>query len=253
LDQNTKNINSALSGQKGFFGSIFGSYPLYPDDPGLKLYDKIANFVGNSSDPDTSDIKHLQEMMNKIQFEDKDFKFYFPEGLSRIIDYCSINPVRLMGVVCNCGDIYDRDEYSAGTCSYCGREKLQNKGEQIFTDTYNVSAGTPVLLKNKSTTKIRKINTGILNGVSSYNLFTLASSIGLPEYWGSFYEFYEYIPNFVLFPGLSSSGYRTENVIDWNNSRTTLPKDQSVRRWYEEDGLIDRMVNFELQKGLGLI
>jgi hypothetical protein len=45
----------------------------------------------------------------------------------------------------------------------------------------------------------------------------------------------------------------TENIIDWNNQQTTLPKNQNIEQWYEENGLIDRMINFELQKGLGLI
>jgi hypothetical protein len=249
-----KDLNiGAISDQKGFFGSIFGAYPYEPNDPGLKLYDKIANFVGNSADPDICDLKHLQEIMRKIKFEDNDFKFYFPEGLTRIVDNCSINPSRLMGVVCNCGDIYNKNEYNVGTCSYCGREKLLNKGEQIFTDTYNVSAGYPIILKNRGTQKYRKINTGILNNQSIYNLSVLASSIGLPEYWGNFYEFYEYIPNSTLIPNLSSSDYMTENIIDWNNQQTTLPKNQNIQQWYEENGLIDRMINFELQKGLGLI
>lgn len=253
LDGNIQNIRQPLSDQKGFFGSIFGTYPYEPNDPGLKLYDKIANFVGNSGDPDICDLKHLQEMMRKIKFEDNDFKFYFPEGLTRIVDNCSINPSRLMGVVCNCGDIYNKNEYNVGTCSYCGREKLLNKGEQIFAGTYNVSAGYPIILKNRGTQKYRKINTGILNNQSIYNLSVLASSIGLPEYWGNFYEFYQYIPNSTLIPNLSSSDYMTENIIDWNNQQTTLPKNQNTEQWYEKNGLIDRMINFELQKGLGLI
>lgn len=253
LDSNIQDIRQPLSEQKGFFGSIFGAYPYEPNDPGLKLYDKIANFVGNSKDPDTCDLKHLQEIMHKIKFEDKDFKFYFPNGLSRIVDVCSVNPSRLMGVICNCGDIYNKNEYNVGTCSYCGREKLLNRGEHIFADTYNVSAGFPVILKDKGTQKYRKINTGILNNQNEYNLSILASSIGLPEYWNNFYEFYEYKPTSMLIPNLSSSGYRAENIIDWNNQQTTLPKNQNTEQWYEENGLIDRMINFELQKGLGLI
>lgn len=253
IDADIKDFRNPLEGQKGFFGSIFGSYPYEPNDLGLKLYDKISNFVSNASDPDTCDLKHLQEMMRKIKFDDSDFKFYFPEGLSRIVDICSINPRKLMGVLCNCGDIYDKNEYNVGICSYCGREKLSNKGDQIFSDNYTVSAGQPIILKDRVTQKYRKINTGVLNQQNQYSLEMLASSIGLPEQWGLFYEFYEYKSNSVLMPDLSSSNYFVENIIDWSNQQTTLPRNLDSEQWYKENGLIERMVNYELQKGLGLI
>ena len=253
LDQGANALRQPLLDRKGFFGSIFGTYPFESQDPGLMVYDKIANFVSNSGDPDVCDLKHLQEMMQKIKFEDNDFKFYFPNGLSRVVDYCSINPSRLMGVICNCGDIYNKNEYNTGSCSYCGREKLSNKGEQIFTNNYTVTAGIPVILKNKNTLKYRKVNTGILSDQNMYSLFVLASSIGLSEYWPKLYEFYEYKSNSSLILNLSASNYRTENIIDWSNQQTTLPKNQNIQQWYQDEGLIDRMINFELQKGLGLI
>jgi hypothetical protein len=158
-----------------------------------------------------------------------------------------------MGIICNCGDTYNRSEYNAGICSYCGREKLTNRGRQIFSNNYTVTAGNPVILKTKATQKYRKINTGRLNNQNQYTLEVLASSVGLNENWGIFYEFYEYLPNSVLMPQLSSSNYYTENIIDWNNQQTTLPKEQNSEEWYKQNGLIERMVNFELQKGLGLI
>ena len=158
-----------------------------------------------------------------------------------------------MGIICNCGDTFSGEGYSTSTCSYCGREKTNNKGNQLYSDSLNVTAGHPVVLKNKSTRKYRKINTGTLNNQQIYSLDSLASSIGLDIDWGLLYEFYEYLPNSTLLPDLSSSNYYTENIIDWNNQQTTLPRNQDSEQWYKDGGLIDRMVNFELQKGLGLI
>ena len=63
IDNDIKNQRNPLSEQKGFFGSIFGTYPYHPDDMGIQMYDKIANFVKNSSDPDTCDLNHLLEIM----------------------------------------------------------------------------------------------------------------------------------------------------------------------------------------------
>jgi hypothetical protein len=47
--------------------------------------------------------------------------------------------------------------------------------------------------------------------------------------------------------------FRTESVIDWDNPQTTLPLSKSENSWYNTNGIIETMINYELQKGLGLI
>jgi hypothetical protein len=350
IDENLQEIYRTRNRQKGFIGSIFGSYPFSPEDPGLQTYSKIANFVQNSSDPDTCDLKHLYNIMHQIDFRDEGAILKFPAGLSRIVDYCSINPSKLMGVVCKCGDVFDRGEYSVAACGYCGREKLSNRGPRIdYTINHHVTAGDAYVLSIKGLNKYRKINTGYLNNSAIYTLNDLATSIGLPVVWWANYDFYNYIPNEISVSTLSSLFYinssfytlsttlptvwmtefnvnwsakkimtpplvtvsgmlstisyytsslnttpyfnstysldsyvqqfssnifteyfyssaikirqdfsrdkrkRTENIIDWDNSQTTLPRGTTNSQWYNVNGIIERAINFELQKGLGLI
>jgi hypothetical protein len=383
-------ISLTKTNKKGFIGSIFGSYPYGPNDLGVSTFSKIANFVDNTADIDTCDIKHLYDMMSKIDFQDESFKVRFPEGISRIVDYASISPDKLMGVKCKCGDNFNSNEYGYGICSYCGKEKQSNRGKLIDSLYYSVTAGVPIVLKYKNLDKkFRKLSTGIVDGQNIYSIIQLATSIGLTNVWGVDYEFYEYRPtsddfsisnnrfisafntqqltafyskvnsnsaeifvteievplvssinytitSFAEFNteslkdwyihiedlktktilnfnssysvNLSSAfyyietsalsipitdlylldntlleiknyknyrkhdfivnklsaiqykqfiklneKYRTENFIDWNNPQTTIPVNQNQNNWYASNGIFERMINYELQKGLGII
>jgi hypothetical protein len=383
-------IRLTRTNKKGFIGSIFGSYPYRPNDLGVSTFSKIANFVDNTADIDTCDIKHLYDMMSKIDFQDESFKVRFPEGISRIVDFASISPNKLMGVKCKCGDTFTSNEYGYGICSYCGKEKQSNRGKLIDTLYYNVTAGIPIVLKYKNLDKkYRKLSTGIVDNQNIYSITQLATSIGLPEEWRVDYQFYEYKPtsddfsisnnrfisafntqqltafyskvnsnsaeilvteievplvssinytitsfaefnteslkdwyihiedlktktilnfnssysvnlssafyyietsalsipitdlylldntlleiknyknykkhNFIVnklsaiqykqFIKLNEK-YRTENFIDWNNPQTTIPINQNQNAWYASNGIFERMINYELQKGLGII
>jgi hypothetical protein len=390
LYENFQEIRLTKTKKEGFMGSIFGSYPYQPNDLGISSFSKIANFVSNTSDIDTCDIKHLYDTMSKIDFQDESFRVRFPEGISRIIDYSSISPNKLMGVKCNCGDTFKSNEYGYEICSYCGKEKVSNRGKIIDTLTYEVTAGNFFVLHYKNLKdKYRKISTGLLDGKNVYTITNLATSIGLPEEWRFDYQFYEYKPTpddykisntrrisalntqqltsfytkiqgssaefFVnelfsplvssIFYGVTSFNefattnlkdwfihinelknktivnfksslnlnlssafyfietsafsvpitdlynlqknlfeiknnknynkhtfiinslsaieykqfiklddlYRIENIIDWDNPQTTITINENRDVWYNTNGIFDRMINYELQKGLGII
>jgi hypothetical protein len=381
-------INSQTT--KGFFGSIFGSYPYQPTDLGVSVFSKIANFVKNSSDVETCDIRHLLDLTKMTDIEDDDFNINFPEGISRIVNYASISPFKLMGIKCQCGDVFKSESYEDTVCSYCGKEKISNKGEIIESLSYNVTAGNTFVLRFlNSKNKYRKITTGLLDNKNVYTMSELMTSIGFPYDWRKNYTVYEYVPtpkdyqlsnsffltaynfqtlnslytnisrtsaelnvislltplvstinysltSFAFFSTfspiewnmhlndlksktilnrtvnikqqLSSSSYyneissfsinfidlndylnnlntiintngyhkhvtltnnlsainykiyfpldkkyRIENSIDWENPQTTLTINENSNDWYKNNGIIDKMINFELQKGLGLI
>jgi hypothetical protein len=383
-------IRLTKTNKKGFMGSIFGTYPYEPSDLGVSTFSKIANFVDNTADIDTCDIKHLYDVMSKIDFQDESFRVRFPEGISRIVDYASISPNKLMGIKCKCGDVFTSNEYGYGICSYCGKEKQSNKGNLIDTLYYNITAGIPVVLRYKNLDKkYRKISTGFIDNQNIYSITQLATSIGLPEEWRVDYQFYEYKPtpddysitnyrftsafntqqltafyskvnsnsaeifvseievplvssiyyaitsfsefsteslkdwsihiedlktktilNFSSSYSVNLSSafyyietsafsipmtdlslfdnklleikdmngynkhtfiinklsaikykqfiklnekYRVENFVDWDNSQTTIKVNSNQNTWYSNNGLFDRMINYELQKGLGII
>jgi hypothetical protein len=249
INENYDSLSSLLSSgdsRKGFLGSIFGTFPFSPDDLGVSSFSKIANYVSNVSDPDFCNIKNLYDMMAKLDYNDENYKIKFPTGISRIVDFLSISPKKLIGVTCRCGDTFKLGEYSYEKCKYCDKEKISNRGEKIIDINYLVTAGTPVVLKYKNfKSKYRKINTGLLNNLNTYTITDLATSIGLPSDWYDWYDFYEYIP--------ISNSNMIENYIDWRNPQTTISKNQNIKSWYDSNMTVDRMIDFELQKGLELI
>jgi len=47
--------------------------------------------------------------------------------------------------------------------------------------------------------------------------------------------------------------YRVENFVDWDNPQTTIKVNSNQNTWYSTNGIFERMINYELQKGLGII
>jgi hypothetical protein len=331
IDQ-IKSINNR--NVKGFLGSIFGTYPLSPNSLGTEIYVKIANYVANFSDPETAQIKQLYNLENLLDIQTEDAKIYFPSGLQRIVDVCSVDLTKLLGTRCRCNEMFvdTRNKLGNNKCPYCGQEKEFNLGKIISSNNYIVTAGVPLILRIKNLDQFRYISTGPINSSNYYTLTDLATSIGLvKEAWPINYEFYEFkkpysdwrfykgkpllsetytvtantpvilqdlradvysfVPTFKLnrkrfysltdligsIEGINPTNWQRfyrfysydtnninanvdpdkniiESVIDWDNPQTTLTrKTSSVNAWYRDNGLIDRMVNFELQKGLGYI
>jgi hypothetical protein len=382
LTDNLREVSLTTTNKKGFMGSIFGTFPYQPDDLGVAIFSKIANFNQKTADPDTCDIKHLYDIIKKIDFNDESYKVRFPLGIERIVDYASISPNKLVGIKCGCStDIFERNEYQLDVCKFCGREVVSNRGDEIKDPEHIVYSGDYVVLKDKDNAKFNKVLLGPLDGQNSYTITKLATSIGLPTGWVIDYKFYKYVPSptdlietgirrldttsysqvstlqlnspyFSLLGtftsplstyvyaltsnvnfgttdwmewgknigmlsgrtmynfsssnslGLSSfsyiwetSGianytdysfiqnnilnlpnynkgqtltyvassieykalidlekrYRTESVIDWDNPQTTLPLGKTNSAWYNQNGIIETMINYELQRGLGLI
>ena len=116
----------------------------------------------------------------------------------------------------------------------------------ISTLNYEITAGTSVVLKNKSINDYRLVPTGYVNSLTAYTINDLATSIGFNTDWQDFYEFYEYIPAW--------NGGIIENLIDWNSEQTTINRTISTsNEWFRDEGLLDIFLNYEIYKGLGLL
>jgi hypothetical protein len=231
-----------------FLGNIFGKEPFYQDDLAVTAYEKIANFVNNTSDPETCEIPQLYDLAQVINSESEDLQLNYPPTIKRVMSFASINLSKLLGTECNCGMSFERhnDCAKVDICPYCKKEKKNNRGNLINTLTYTVTAGNPLVLKTKSINNYRLIPTGIVDDKTKYTVNVLATSIGLGNDWTQYYEFYEYIPYW--------NGGIIENLIDWNSDQTTISRNLSTNDdWYKDEGLLDIFFNYELYKGLGLL
>ena len=220
-----------------FLGPIFGQYPFDGEDIGVKAYEKIANFVPNTADADYCDIDQLYNLSEMVDMDFDDFKLSYPSVIKRILNFASINQSKLWG-----SELLNQNNFKTPSSN-----GTLNRGKLISSTFYAVSAGTPVVLKNKSINKYELIPTGPINNSNFYTINDLAHFLGLPDYnWPEFYEFYEFNP--------SVDGTQIGGLIDWSNPQTTLSKNLSSGvEWMGNEGTLETLFNYNLYKGLGLL
>lgn len=231
-----------------FLGSIYGKEPFYQDDLATSSYEKIANYVMNTADPDTCEIPQLYNMLQSVDIDAEDFQLSYPPAIKKVMNLASINLSKLIGVECKCGLNFEKPNDCANIehCPYCKKLKQSNRGELITSLSYQITAGTPVVMKKKGINKYRLIPSGKINDSLTYTLNDLATSIGLGSEWQNYHEFYEFVNTY--------NGGVIENLIDWNSDQTTINRTLSTSNdWFKEEGLLDMFFNYELHKGLGLL
>jgi len=193
-----------------FLGSIFGGLTALHSDPGTAVYEKIANFVSDHSDIDTCNIDQLYSLAHMTDLNTDDFRLNYPESIARLINLASINPNRLWGA------------------SHLDTLKFSSKNYGEFTNlglplslSYTVSAGVPVVLREKSLIdKYKLIYTGRVNKNATYSLDTLANFLELGTDWHIYYDFHEYIIDYTQ--------EQTNDIIDWSNPQTSVHRRKST-------------------------
>lgn len=222
-----------------FLPSIFGSGIFKHNDLGVSSYEKISNFVINNSDVDTCNIDQLYSLAQAVNETSNDYKLKYPNKTKRLMDILSINQSRLWG----------SPSYSQNNFSQSSDDGIFNRGELINTNTYQVSAGTPIILKTKALRKYELVQTGPINNSNYYSMDVLIDFIGLNKLtdnmWKDFYEFYEFIPDY--------NNSQVDGIIDWNNEQTSLNKNLSSNyEWVAPEKNIDRLLSYDLYSGLGI-
>jgi hypothetical protein len=260
---------------------------------GREAYEKISNFVSNHSDINTCNIDQLYSLANMTDVPIDDYGITYPQDLKRIMDIGSINQQVLWGSRCKCNrnitneyktflSGYDIAEYEY-ICDICGHYHSGNRGELFDPITYMVSAYTPFIIKEKSNNKYQLITpppscNNILNtngnsdicipltSTTSTCLTTYALSsyyhILLPNIFNYYsltanqndfletithFCFYDYFPQYYCKEQIAG-------IINWDDENTTLNENiSSVYEWYGEGQTLERIINYILHKGLGLI
>jgi len=221
-----------------FLGSIYGKYPFKHNDIGVTLYEKIANYVSNISDIDYCNIRELYNLSYMVGLDIQDFDLNYPSEIGRVIDFASINLSKLVGA-------RSLEQTSFTTPNSQGKYNMNPT--PISSLSYMVTAGIPLVLKDRSLNQYRLVNTGYINCSAIYTLKDFANSIGFTSpNWPSYYEFHQFIPNF--------DGKQVAGFIDWNNPQTTVNESlSSYNDWYGTGNYLDAQFSYELYNGLGLL
>lgn len=256
---------------------------------GRQVYERTNNFVKNQADIDTCNIDQLYSIAQEADVPIDNYNFQFPPTFRRLMDIISVNQQQLWGSRCQCYEniIHDYRRTLSGSqwvdieyeCDRCGHQHAGNRGTLFSPVNYTVSAYIPFIISDKY---LNFHHTLVVPPVSTHNVSagytecgdliisaTNAESYALSScyYWllpnmtiptGSYtyadfvdatnrYTFYEY--NSAQMCNEQISG-----LINWNDQNTTLDEAISgIDDWYGKDQLVEKMINYMLYEGLGLI
>lgn len=243
-----------------FIGTIVGNIDSGSNSLGKRVYEKIANFVDNTYNPQTCNIPALvglyqQFGQNMTQFDQS--KFAYPADMARLIDLFSIKQSKLWGARNVTAENYDkRGTVNSDTYGINLGDKLD-----FYTTILTAgSASTPIVAYEKFSEKYKLLNTDVLSGnyseFKNVALQTYALST-YSNYWGwglvlpsdytldeldKSYIFYDYIPTPV--------GNQVEGIINWEDTLTTISENLSTQADWQ--GIMENMLTYQLFKGMKL-
>lgn len=245
-----------------FYGSIVGKLSGSPNDLGVKIYEKSANFIDNTCNIDTSNISYLYSIRNMLGIDIKQFEQYnfsVPADLSRIIDIASIKRSILWGSANTNQENYDTFNTVNSPVYGLNIGSRLNALTSVLTSG---SASKPIVAYERFSDTYRTINTDLLSTIhvpirfnNTYPLSAYHETWGwglvlpstfTPDQFDSFYEFYDTV--------LINSIDIKDAIIDWSNEFNTLTySNSSLSGWSGDAGTIREILDRQLFTGLELI
>jgi hypothetical protein len=231
-----------------FIGTVLGDSDSDHQTIGKTTYEKIANFVQNIADVDTSEEEGLFSMVQMMGGEVNNNK-NIPQGLQRATDLLSIGKNRLFGTGNKFRENFDIKGHSSK--SVYGT----NLGDQIDNATYIISAGIPIVALEKFSNQYTLLNTyqplcaaGWNYQLSAYSPdwgwpLVLPSSF-TPDQFEKYYLFFEYVEGY--------DDRTIGGVIDFGNTNTTLLSTTTYEELFGQWGIADNMISYTLYDSLSL-
>jgi hypothetical protein len=169
-----------------FLGTIVGNLSSNPNSLGIKIYEKISNFVSNNSDIDFSNFDSFNSMLDNLDISVEEYRTIFPPDLKRLVDNLSINLSKQKGQKNQFNQNFDDKGYQ--NSNFYGL----NKGNALPVLTTVLTAGRDtsyIVAKENFSGKYKLLNTNILSAYDprftdlnsfTYNLSTYNNTWG----WG---------------------------------------------------------------------
>ena len=236
-----------------FIGSIFGSVSASYDVLGKKIFERIANFVDNTSKVDTADIGELADLLSLIN--DQAVRFdtavvRYPNAVRRALSLLSINKNRLFGYKnqfkenFNPRGVTTKETYGI------------NLGDQIDTLTYTVTAGTDIVALEKFSGTYNLLNTyQPVCAVSAYQyrLSGYSSNWGWPLVLPANFA-YSDINTFYNFYTFNNAidGTILNSVIDFANPQTNIEFNTPLSTFNASNGVLETIITNTLYSSLSL-
>lgn len=224
---NFNNYLSSVAGQGDSFGII---------------YDKIHNFTKDHYDIETCTYDVLNNKSYMFDSSIDDFGLELPEELKRLFNFSTIPLQKLTGTRCVCNTNFTECNncYASNVCGVCKFDKRSNLGQIIHQNDY-ISAGEIVLYKDTG----GKIYNFFSIRPQNKDVYQLKELSSFPVNYGNPSDFCFYRWD------KTSQGNPIQSIINYNDERNRLsPSLSSNDDWYGDNGIIEEMFNFVLNKNL---
>jgi PKD domain len=210
-----------------FFPATVGTgYLSANEDMGQITYERIANFVQNHSDVDTCLTDQLLNLAEFVDINPYTYATLYPTDIKNTLDISSISKNRLLGTP-------DPNPLMP-----------QSMGSKLDVYTAYLTAGTSIVLQNRTDTSTTIYQVPTQNGLTVYPLSSL-TGYGFIQPVTQNYNFYKFAPVY--------SGNYINNIIDWNADQTLLnPTLSTFDEWYGDNGIIESTFRYLLTKNLFL-
>lgn len=237
---------------KNFLGGVLGNENSDHNGLGLKIYEKISNFVSNTQDIDNCEVDNINSLGTMMSYNDiNEENYQYPENIKRLLNLTSISKNNLIGT----SNKFNQNLDIRGRTSK--NEYGINIGDIIDTLTYRVSAGTPIVALEKFSNTYNLLNTyQPISAVGStvYSLSSYNSNFGWPmvlpldftfKDFDKYYLFFEYIEKI--------DGSFVGGLVDFGNEKTTIDSNISQKDLFIDNGIVDGLFSESLYKSLDLI
>jgi len=235
-----------------FIGGVLGNENLNHEDIGVKIYEKISNFVNNTQNLDTCEVDYLNSISDYLDYDDIGEEIYiYPEKVKRIINLASINKNSLVGELNKFNENFDIKGRSSKL------EYGKNIGDKIDVFAYMVDKNMPIVALEKFSNTYIKINTYQPSISLSSNTYPLSSyndnwgwPLVLPKEFNineidKYYAFFSFVDD--------SDDTPTGGVVDYNNTKTNIDRYVSNASLYGKSGVFDHMILDTLYQALSIV
>ena len=244
-----------------YLPAIAGVSATSEDTFGGVVYEKIANFVSNTSDPSKANITQFYSLAQSLGIELDNFDYDTPATLSRIVDLYSTQQSTVWGA---------RSLFARNFAAATGHINLGSELTEYNINTTVVTAGQKIVAND-----IFNPQNYELLEVPAINSYSSITARNLPfTNWGSPVSALTYPLNIYPLSAFFGCGLTTpvinnykffvyndvvdnqqvEGLVNWDDPYTTLSENASGHNdWVKDEGILENIFNYYIHKGLGLI
>ena len=242
-----------------YIGQIVGDANSDPNTLGIKVYEKISNYISNIDDVDYCNVDQLKSLFDMLNVSYQNFNYQYPPSFKRLVDILSVKHKKLFGQINQFQGNFDpHGQVSKVTYG-------KNRGDQLNVITSILTAGpnvypSQIIAHEKFSNTYTLVNTNLaslqpLTALYTYPLSNFNSAWGwnlvLP-YGVSGIQIHDYYDFYNFKPGIESSPL--QKFIDFSNTNTTLlSTNSSYNAFVQEGGIIDNILLYNLFTNLEIL